>query len=165
MVEICTIFKTKVMLLHQTVVYFNISAVEMIIYSALAYLLLCLGQLAIKRFSPNSKRCYLRLENKGNVFCTSAIVDTGNSLKDIYFNRTVIITDKPTAQAVLGDISNLPSFVLPYHTIEKQAIINAYTCEKAVVGANEHSPVLLAVSDCNFNDDYKAIINPDSIKE
>ncbi len=159
------IFKPYSMVIKNSVVYFDISAVEMIIFSCIGYLLIRLGRFLICRFSPHCKRVDLDIYNNNSAVNIKAIVDSGNSLKDIYGGRKVVITDKKTAGKIFGDLNSKPPLLLPFESIGGSSMVNAYYCEAVGVNGRRINKVLIAVSENVFEGDYKAIVSNDILEE
>ena len=97
--------KPSAMVIKNSVVYFNISAVEMLVFSIFGYLIIRIVQFLTKRFSPYAKRVNLRIFNKNTVTDVLAMVDSGNSLADVYNGKKVIITDYATASRIFENLS------------------------------------------------------------
>lgn len=155
------IFKPNGMVLNNSVIYFNISALEMIIFSVLSYLIIRLVLSVIRRTSPYARRCKIKLQHNGRLVEVTGMVDTGNSLKDVYSGRQVIITDNNIALQLFGKLEDKNRLLLPYKTVGGTGTVWAYPCKNAYVNNCEIGSVLIAVSDETIDGDYKAIVGPE----
>lgn len=160
-----TVFKPHGMVFHNGVVYFDISAIEMLAVAAVAYVLLCVGQWLVRRHSPAAKRCLLHLSEDGRSLETRAMVDTGLALIDVYAGRPVVVTDAQTASCVLGDLDKRNPLLLPCRTVTGQELIPAYPVKEAHIGPSGRHPILLAVGKTTLDGDYRAIISPGTWEE
>ena len=159
-------FKPSGMILKNSVLYFNISAMEMIICTMVSYIIIKGALFIIRRSCPVASRCKVTLINKEKTIELTALVDTGNSLKDIYTGKQVIITDVSTANEFFGDIKLLSPILLPYTTVDGVSMISAYSCKRTKINNRDIGASLIAVTDKIIDDtDYKAIVNPQILNE
>ncbi len=165
------IFKPYGMVINNSVVYFNISPVVLVVCSVGGYILF---SILWHIFSKNSKFCE---KCDITVFCNNksitlkAIADTGNSIEDVFERGEVIIADKNQVEELLGITVNQDNpqlkrryRVLPCNTVTGYNILEGYRTDKAIVSYDGKvirlKTPLLAVSKVKLNDDYNAIINP-----
>ena len=156
--------KPSAMVIKNSVVYFNISAVQMLVFSILGYLIIRIIQFLIKRFSPYANRVNLRIFNKNAVIDVTAMVDSGNSLVDVYNGKKVVITDYATASRIFENLSEKAPLYLPYKYVGGNGLISAYYCDGINVNGKTVKKVMIAVSEDEFNGDYKAIVSPDILE-
>lgn len=160
MTSLWIVLKPKGMIISNGAVYFNISPITLIISTVIFYLLINLVAIILKRISPYAKRCIVKIDNKDKIIEFNALVDTGNSISDPYSNRHVIITDISTANLIFDDIDAIPKVLLPFKTINGSGLMPAYQNKNVRINNSKIFTALIAVSEENFNDDYKAIVNP-----
>ncbi|MEE0946090.1 MAG: sigma-E processing peptidase SpoIIGA [Acutalibacteraceae bacterium] len=160
MVALWVFVKPKGMLLSNSVVYFDISPLEFIIASCFFYVVTRIVQYIIKKRERYARRCDIKIQNNDKTVNFKALVDTGNSLTDPYGNKPVVITDKETAEEILGNLEGLPSLLLPIHSVIGNGLIPAFSIQKVFVDNKIETPVLLAVADKKFDGDYKGIVSP-----
>ena len=158
---IWVVFKPSGMVVNNSAVYFNISAIETIIFSVASYILIRIVLSIIRRASPYARRCNVKLQNDGRCVEVTGLVDTGNSLKDIYKGRQVIITDESVAVALYGELGDKNKLLLPYTTVGGTGTIAAYPCKDAFINNYKAGPVLVAVTNIPIEGDCKAILNPE----
>lgn len=96
--------KPSGMLINNSVVYFNISPLLLIITSALCYAIVWLISAVSRRlFAPQPRSCSINIAYGGRTVELSALVDTGNSLRDAFSDRPIVIIDGRAAQVLLTE--------------------------------------------------------------
>ncbi len=161
MTVVWLVFKPGGMVLNNSIVYFNISPLQMIVFSGITYIIIRMAQHIFKRSTPCSKICHLLLENNGKAVELKAIVDTGNNLKDIYTGKHVVIIEKSIADILYDSTENRKCFLLPYKTVKDSGLMEAYPCSNAVIDGKLRQPVLVAIAKESIDSECKAILNPE----
>ena len=166
-----TVFKPYGMVINNSVVYFNISPTILVVCTAAGYILFTVLWRIFKRSSRLASQCEITVFADGKNIELNAIVDTGNSIEDIFQKNEVIIADKRQVTALFGNIDfnqnqKLKSRyrILPCSTVSGYDTLDSYRCDSAVISCENKKTVLkkplLAVSKTNLDDGYNAIINP-----
>ncbi len=153
--------KPQGMIMNNSVVYFQISPLEFIISSCVFYVIIRIVQSVIKKRERYARRCNVKIDNNGKTVHIRTIVDTGNSLSDPYGNKPVIITDKNTAEMIFDNLCELPSLLIPIHSVLGEGLIPAYSIKSATIDNKKSIPVLIAVTEKNFDGDYSGIVSPE----
>lgn len=165
------IFKPHGMVINNSVVYFSISPVILVICSAGGYVIFSLLWRIFKRSSHLAQRCRVTVFAENNSIELSAIADTGNSLEDCFGGSEIIIADEIKVKSLFGstDLENKPALkqryrMIPCNTVSGYSALEGFRCDSVTVEYDEKTLVLqkplLAVSKSRLNDDYNAIINP-----
>lgn len=165
------IFKPYGMVINNSVVYFSISPVVLVICSVVGYFLFSLFWGIFKRSSHLAQRCKVTVFAEGKSVNLDAIADTGNSLEDCFTKSEIIIADKHQVKLLFGniDIEKTPSLktryrLIPCNTVSGYGALKGFRCDSATVEFDSKITVLekplLAVSQTALDDDYNAIINP-----
>lgn len=157
-------FKPSSMIIKNSVVYFDISALEMVLFSVFGYLIIRVIQFLVNRFSPYAKRISIRIVNENAVIDTTALIDSGNSLTDIYSGKKVVVTDYNTAESIFKDLENKAPLYLPYKYVGGNGLIKCYYCDSVYVNGKNIKKALIAISENSFDGDYKAIVSPDILE-
>lgn len=166
------IFKPKGMAVINSVVYFNISPLFLIVATVAAYLLFVLLYAVFSRVAKNSGVCTVTLFADGVKTDFNAIVDTGNSISDTFGKSEIIIADRRVAVALFGNCdtqSNInlrPRYrVVPCRTVAGSDLLEGYRCDKAKIKSNGKTITLekpiLALSKIAIEDGFEGIVNPD----
>lgn len=163
------IFKPYGMVIHNSIVYFNISPIFLIAFSSLGYIIITLLRGWLEQRAPLADKCTIKLFSNGKSIEINAIADTGNSLEDIFGTSEIIIADAACATALFGDYSADTSLnsryrALPVDTVSGTDLLDGYRCDKAYITQNKRTIELrkpiLAISKSPMGGDYSAIINP-----
>lgn len=171
MTALWQIFKPQGMIINNSVVYFNISPVVLIITTVFGYFLYMIFSKIFAVTSKGAKRCNITLYALGKSVGASAIIDTGNSISDIMSDSEVIIADKSVAKALFGnlDITKDPLLAtryrtIPCNTVSGNSILEGFRCDICQVYLEDkiislNNPVL-AISKTPIKEDYSVILNP-----
>ncbi len=171
MIAVWHIFKPNGMIINNSVVYFNISPLFLIGFTVIFYFLFSIGFKILSANSKSAERCEVTLFANESSANFDAIIDTGNSLEDIYGKSEIIIAEKSVFYLLFGEnnIENDDSLkkryrIIPCSTIAGSSTLDGYRCDKAYIKSNNKSLTLdkpiLAISNEAINDDYEAILNP-----
>ncbi len=171
MIAVWHIFKPDGMIINNSVVYFNISPLILICSTVAFYLTFTA---LIRIFSGTSKaaeKCEITLFAEESKVSLNAIIDTGNSIEDIFGKSEVIIADKSVYYSLFGerDISTDDSLkkryrVVPCTTVTGMDTLDGYRCERADIKTQSSNITIkkpiLAISKEALCDGYEAIVNP-----
>lgn len=171
MTAVWYLFKPPGMTVVNSVVYFSISPAVLIIASVAAYLLFMLFSAIFSKTAKFAERCEITVSAGGDSITMEGIIDTGNSVEDIFGNSEIIIADKAYVKNLFGDINPATNDdiksryrLLPCSTVSGGGTLVGFRCDKAFISDGERSVKLekpiLAVSKTPLNDDYSAIVNP-----
>ena len=152
-------------------VYFNISPLFLIGFTVAFYLLFSIGVKIFGKSSNSAERCEVTLYANDKKANFDAILDTGNSLRDIYGKSEIIIAEKSVFYLLFGEnnINNDDTLkkryrIIPCTTIAGSTTLDGYRCDKAFIKSENNKITLekpiLAISNEAINDDYAAILNP-----
>ncbi len=165
------VFKPYGMVINNSVVYFNISPLMLVLFSTVGYIVFTVSFKIFKKSSHTAERCDILVTAVGKEINLRAIADTGNSLEDIFSDSEIIIADKSKVEALFGNIDYMENGkhahlyrLLPCNTVSGDSSLDGFRCERALLQANDKKILLkkpiLAVSKAPLNEDYNAIINP-----
>ena len=172
MFSLWMIFKPNGMIIHNSVVYFNISPLFLIIASGVIYLILIL----IKRIFPKKtslNSCEMEIICNDKSLNITATVDTGNFVSDIFTDSDIVFLNEKSAKKLFGEID--PLFLeekmkrryraIPCKTIEGSTVLNGFRCDKAFVNfdgriAESISPIVVISKSLN-NSENSALVSPE----
>lgn len=171
MIAFWYIFRPDGMIINNSVVYFDISAVVLAVSSVIGYILFSVFSMIFSKNSKCAERCSITVFADGKSADMTAIVDTGNSVEDVFGSSEVIVADKSSIERLFGDISDREKEslkkryrVLPCGTVTGGGMLEGYRCDSAVITEGKKNITvknpILAVSKVSLNDDYSAIVNP-----
>ncbi len=168
MIALWIAFKPRGMVINNSVIYFDISPVFLIIFSIVGYFAVILIRKIVKRPFLQNTYCQASLFCLDKKLTLSGIVDTGNSLKDTFGISEVFITEQSVIDSLLGaEQQNTTRFrKIPCGTITGESLLDGYRIDRAQIVFNnkkyEFINPVLAVSQTPLND-TKIIVNPENL--
>lgn len=172
MTAICTVFSPRGMTVSNSVVYFNITPGILIGCSVAAYLLYFIFSAVFSSSSKLAGRCRITVKAGERSVDMNGIIDTGNSIKDVFGESEVIIADKESVKRLFGgtdpsqnDALKSRYRLMPCRTVSGDGALDGFRCDSAIVSDGKKTVTLekpiLAVSGTPLKDDYQAIVNPE----
>lgn len=168
MIAVWLIFKPYGMVINNSIIYFDISPVFLIIFSVFGYFLTLLLRKIIKRPFLQTSYCDATLFCEDKKIVLSGIIDTGNSLQDTFGLSQIFITEQSIIDKLLGQEKyNVVRFrKIPCGTITGKSLLDGYRIDKIkIMFGNKNydfkNPIL-AVSQTPLCD-AKLIINPENL--
>jgi stage II sporulation protein GA (sporulation sigma-E factor processing peptidase) len=138
MIAVWRIFKPSGMVINNSVIYFNISPLILICFTVAFYLLFTILLNIFSATAKNAERCQITLSADNTTVNCEAIVDTGNSVVDIFGKSEVIIADRSVYYSLFGNLNvntddNLKKRyrVIPCSTVTGADTLEGYRCDKA----------------------------------
>lgn len=166
------------------IVYFDISPTFLILSTVVIYFSIKIYQYFLGESDLNNSFCDLEILNNGKIVKLFAKVDTGNSLKEPFSNKHVIVAEYESLKDILppevknyiqdnvedwtakGKKTSLLR-VIPYSTVSGEGLLPAFIPEKVTIKYKNKTYIkesFLAISKRNlFLVDYKALVPPDLI--
>lgn len=170
MYAIWLMFSPKGMVINNSVVYFDISLLALVLFTAVGYLIFSIAFRIFSKNAPFAQSCEITIFADGKSVRVTAIVDTGNSIEDVFSMGEIIIADKKTASELFGCDSLETSALktryrlLPCSTVSGNDVLEGMRCDRAEVNFQNRRIVLkhpiLAISKTPLPDGSDAIINP-----
>lgn len=168
MIAIWHLFKPRGMVINNSVVYFNISPLVLVGATVGCYFVFIILNYIFKRSSQTATECEIKVQVNNNQINLKAILDSGNSLEDIFGKSEIIITEKGVVESLFGNSTqeelNTRFRAIPCNTVSGSDLLDGYRCDSAFVSGTGKSVTLekpiLAVAKTSFNDGYNAIVNP-----
>lgn len=124
------------------------------------------GKAGIQNFLP------VRIEHQGRSAVLTALVDTGNTLRDPVTGETVLVTDAKTAKELLGltqeelsdpvgTMANHPEAgfrLIPYRTVgQRGTFLLALRCDSVMVGKAQTGGIVAFAPERFGNGEYSAL--------
>ena len=168
MIAVWLIFKPHGMAINNSVVYFDISPLFLIIFSVIGYFAVVLLRKIFKKPFADNTYCTVSVFCGDKSLMLTGIADTGNSISDVFGISEIFITEKGAVDALLGEQINNPARFrkIPCITVTGEKLLDGYRIDYAEVGFNSKkygfkNPVL-AVSAVPLIDS-QIIVNPESL--
>jgi len=157
------------MVINNSVVYFNISPVVLILSSGVYYVAVMLIKTFTKKNFALSKSYEVTLVLFGESLKITAIADTGNSLTDVFGNCHVIVVSKNIADVFLENTDkeklNSRYRAVPCKSVSGDSLLKGYRLDRAYITEKEKTikadNVIMAVSKGKIDGEYGGILNPE----
>jgi len=173
MYSLSFIFSFSFVSVNNGSVYFDLSVYSLIIITLVIY-----GVIRFLRklfFTPSPEDMIYRAviyyrENSVNV---KALLDTGNSVRDVYTGKPVIILSAGSAQILTGEKlleipekGEIPIRFIPVKALSGSRLLPAFTAERAVISFDNNdrevnSPCVAVTDDSLGGEKYQALISGD----
>ena len=171
MTALWQVLKPKGMVINNSVVYFNISPLVLILSTVSGYFLYLFLNKILALPSKTAKRCGLTLYALGKSVGLTGIIDTGNSITDILSGSEIIIVDKAVAVSLLGteDFLGDPVYAtryrtVPCETVMGRSLLDGFRCDMGEIRFEDKTIYLnnpiIALSKTPIKENYSAILNP-----
>ena len=171
MTALWQVLKPKGMVINNSVVYFNISPLVLILSTVSGYFLYLFLSKIFALPSKTAKSCSLTLYALGKSVGLTGIIDTGNSITDILSGSEIIIVDKAVAVSLLGTENFLSDPVyatryrtVPCDTVMGRSLLEGFRCDMGEIRFEDkiislNNPII-ALSKTPIKENYSAILNP-----
>ncbi len=171
MIGIWLLFKPQGMIVNNSVAYFNISPLYFLCFTVAFYLIISVTRSLLKRKFIAAQHCKITIFLHNKCAYAVGIFDTGNSLKDNFWNSQIIIVSNRVISSLNIDFNKLNDDLLsrfrliPCQTIYGSGILNAIRCDKAIIEINgkyvELKNPIIAESNELKNSENNCILNPE----
>ncbi|OJU15290.1 MAG: hypothetical protein BGN88_15470 [Clostridiales bacterium 43-6] len=177
-------FRPDGMAINNGVVYFNISPLLLIVSTLLCYGVISLIRLFTKRQTGGDTIYELEIGYKDKIVRCKALLDTGNSLMDLFTNAPVVVAEYglveymlplPAREVFAGTAADVPKDfatgyrLIPYSAVGGKGLLPAFKPEYVKVSKGNKSAtienVLIAVSKDKLSDDFKALISEELLTD
>ena len=157
--------------INNSIPYIDIDPVVFIVSGIIYYIIAVTVKTFTEQQGELAKECKLSLFLKNSEYIISGLIDTGNSLSDVFGLSEIIIAEKSTVEMLN---KSLPATdkqrrfrTVPVKTVSGEAILEGIRIDKAIIKSDENektlfNPVIVA-SNTEIKDGFGAIINPRSI--
>ncbi len=168
MIAVWILFEPYGMAINNSVVYFNISPIFLIVFSVVGYFAAVIIRKLVKNNFLQNVHCNVFAVCANKSVNLSGIADTGNSLVDVFGVSEIFITDKTVVDMLLGEQKQNPARFrkIPCATIAGQKLLDGYRIDYARVNFENRDYIfknpILAVSATNLTD-CQIIVNPENL--
>lgn len=167
MIAVWHIFKPNGMAINNSIIYFNISPMVLILCSVAVYAVFSISFKLFGRTAIDARDCEIRITVGERQTEFRAIIDTGNSVSDIFGKSEIIIAD----ESVVCDLfvernidTDIRYRAIPFNTVSGCGILEGYRCDSGVVKSGKKTVLLkkpiLALSKTPIREGYYGIVNP-----
>lgn len=163
-------FRPNGMLINNSVVYFNISPTFLVVFTVITYFVFSLFKTIFSKNAEYSEKCSVFI-TADNGYCNfEAIIDTGNSIEDIYGKSEIIIVDKVCIEQLFGSADFFSKEISPRYrlipcgTVMGNSFLDGVRCDSGIISVNNKKITLkkpiLAVSKLPLKEGFEGIVNP-----
>ena len=161
------IFKPNGMVVYNSVVYFDISALLLTVFSVLGYISVTIISGLIKKNAAVAERYPIDIYINEKSLSVIAMADSGNSLKDVFGISEIIIVEKKIIEAFKNECTPSRYRAVPCNTISGEGLLEGWRFDKAVIHTGDKEAVfenpILVVSKTKLSIECDAIINPEAV--
>lgn len=155
MFAIYMFFDKDVLIYSNGIVYFDIDLTFLIICTVISYVVITIISKITDKKAPKSKEYYVTVENAGKTISCTALMDTGNNLREPFSGFPVIMLDKELFNRLFVEDKIR---LIPVSTINGESVIKAFRPQKLIIKNFSTDKVYIGESASQLNE-YKMILN------
>lgn len=150
------IFLDKDILIYSNgIVYFDIDLTFLIICTVISYAVITIISKITDKKAPKSKEYYVTVENAGKTISCTALMDTGNNLREPFSGYSVIMLDRELFYKLFTEDKIR---LIPITTVNGESVIKAFRPHKLIINNFSTNKVYIGESVSQL-DEYKMILN------
>lgn len=167
------VFKSKSIIVNNSTVYFDISAVMLIISAIVVYLVITVILFFTHKKAFKTQICDIKVEFGEYSADLKGFFDTGNYLSDNFSDNAVILVDKKSF--ISQNTKNAESIykkryrVLPCETVNGCSILEGFRADRMIIVLSgkktEFINPLIMFSNTPIKDEYNAILNTEILNQ
>lgn len=155
------------LIIKNSVVYFNIPPLLLILLTVVCYLMIRLIHRISGRQAPEQLFYRIRIEYGNQTAACVAKVDTGNSLCEPFSNYPVVVVTNGCAGKMLPSEDSGKIRLVPFHAVSGDGLLPAFKPDRLVIlsGKKEYEQknVYIAVTQARLGE-AEALLNPDLLQ-
>ncbi len=161
-------FAPQGLMIRNSVVYFNISPLALIILTVLCYGFIRLFQRITGRQMPKNLNCRIVVDCGGKTCDCTARVDTGNSLREPFSGNPVTVIYEPVVAGMIPPKDGLNFRLIPFDAISGGGLLESFRPDRMTICVGRKkivtNNVYIAVSKTRFGE-FDALLNPDLLQK
>ncbi len=155
MFAIYIFFDKDILIYSNGIVYFDVDLTFLIICTVISYVVITIISKITDKKAPKTKEYYVTVENTGKTISCTALMDTGNNLREPFSNYPVIMLDKELFQKLF---TKDKIRLIPITTVNGESVIRAFRPQKLIINEFSTDKVYIGESTAQLNE-YKMILN------
>ena len=172
MLAVWTIFRPHGLIIHNSVVYYDISPTFLILFSVIGYFISAGVGILLRKKGQSATRCNVCMILGEKSVRSDGLLDSGNSLYDAFGLSQVIIVNRSTVTELFGDNLNTDFCqsryrTLPCSTVSDTTLLDGYRIDSAEITVSPKTVLLkkpiLAISKTALVD-CGALVNPNILE-
>lgn len=156
------------LIIKNSVVYFNISPLLLIILTVICYLIIRLINRLTGRQAPEGLFCSVKVDYNGQSASFLGKVDTGNSLTEPFSNFPVLVVYQELIRNMSPPPENGKIRLVPFHAVSGEGLLPAFRPDLITIVCGKHTyrlhDVYIAASQTKLGE-FDALINPDLLQK
>lgn len=148
-------FDKDILIYSNGIVYFDIDLTFLIICTVISYAVITVISKITDKKAPKSKEYYVTVENAGKIISCTALMDTGNNLREPFSDYPVIMLDKELFYKLFTEDKIR---LIPMSTVNGESVIKAFRPQKLIINNFSTDKVYIGESITQLNE-YKMILN------
>ena len=148
-------FDKDILIYSNGIVYFDIDLTFLIVCTVVSYVVITLLTIITDKKVPKSKEYYVTIENDGKSVSCTALMDTGNNLREPFTNYPVILAENSIFQKLFTEDKIR---LIPISTVNGESLIKAFKPDKLLMNKKTIRNVYIGESLVPL-DEYKIILN------
>ena len=148
-------FDKDILIYSNGIVYFDIDLTFLIICTVISYGVITVISKITDKKAPKSKEYYVTVENAGKTISCTALMDTGNNLREPFSDYPVIMLDKELFNKLFTEDKIR---LIPVSTVNGESVIKAFRPQKLIINDFSTDKVYIGESISQL-DEYKMILN------
>lgn len=148
-------FDKDILIYSNGIVYFDIDMTFLIVCSVFCYLIITLISKYTDKKAPKTKEYFVTIENNGKSVSVTALMDTGNNLRDPFSGYPVIMAEKSVFNQLFTEEKVR---LIPVTTVNGESLIKAFRPKKITINNFITDKVYIGESTAVL-DEYKIILN------
>ena len=148
-------FDKDILIYSNGIVYFDIDLTFLIICTVISYAVITVISKITDKKAPKSKEYYVTVENAGKIISCTALMDTGNNLREPFSDYPVIMLDKELFNKLFTEDKIR---LIPMSTVNGESVIKAFRPQKLIINNFSTDKVYIGESISQL-DEYKMILN------
>ena len=148
-------FDKDILIYSNGIVYFDIDLTFLIVCTVISYVVITIISKIMDKKAPKSKEYYITVENAGKTISCTALMDTGNNLREPFSGYPVIMLDKELFQKLFIEEKIR---LIPVSTVNGESVIRAIRPHKLIINDFVTDKVYIGESASQLCE-YKMILN------
>ncbi len=156
------------LLVRNSVVYFNISPLLLIVLTVVCYLIITLINRITGRQAPKELFCNVTV-SIGSASCSfQAKVDTGNALREPFSDYPAVVVNREAIEHILPQKDSLNFRLIPFQAVSGSGVLKAFRPDRLTVSCRKNTirtnHVYIAISETRL-EGCDALLNSDLLQQ
>ncbi len=149
------IFDKDILIYTNGIIYFDVNITFLVICSIISYIIITIITKILDKKAPKNKEYYVTIEKNDKTVSCTALMDTGNNLREPFSDYPVIMCDSDLFQKVFTEDKIR---LIPISTVNGESVIRAFRPKKLTINNYSTDKIYIGESLTPL-DEYKIILN------